>query len=99
MGMVVKMEDIYRLELDEMAEEIYNSRETIKEQDKELKELKDKLDKQTKEYQKILCEQQNEIDQLERNCDAFNEQMNDAAERLNKELDKYKAKERIGSDE
>lgn len=47
------------------------------EQDK----LKQKLEEQTKTYQKTLQEQQNEIDQLERNCDVFNEQMNDAVER------------------
>ena len=46
-----------------------------------IKILKEKLDKQTKEYQKILQEQQLYIDNLERNCDVFNEQMNDAVER------------------
>lgn len=42
--------------------------------------LKQKLEEQTKTYQKILQEQQAEIDNLQRNCDVFNEQMNNAVE-------------------
>lgn len=65
--------------------------QAYKDKEDKIRELvKDKLDEQTKTYQKILNEQQNEIDQLERNCDVFYEQMNDAVERtveLNKLLD------------
>ncbi len=43
--------------------------------------LKAKLEQQTKVYQQSLQEMQREIDDLQRNCDVFNEQMNDAVER------------------
>lgn len=43
--------------------------------------LKAKLEQQTKVYQQSLQEMQMEIDDLQRNCDVFNEQMNDAVER------------------
>ena len=43
--------------------------------------LKAKLEQQTKVYQQSLQEMQNEIDDLQRNCDVFNEQMNDAVAR------------------
>ena len=52
--------------------------------------LKAKLEQQTKVYQQSLQEMQNEVDDLQRNCDVFNEQMNDAVERateLQTELD------------
>lgn len=63
--------------------------QAYKDKEDKIRELvKDCEDEQTKTYQKILQVQQNEIDQLERNCDVFYEQMNDAVERtveLNKE--------------
>jgi hypothetical protein len=43
------MDIIYQMELDEMAEEIYNSREIIKEQDIELDKYKAK-EKELREY-------------------------------------------------
>ena len=71
--------------------------------------LKQKLAEQTKTYQKILQEQQAEIDNLQRNCDVFNEHMNNAVERtvelnkqkqnlkewLEEEINKPKRKEKI----
>jgi hypothetical protein len=45
-----------------------------------------------KTYQKSLIEMQNDIDNLQRNCDCYYEQMNDAVERtieLNVYKDKY----------
>lgn len=69
-----------------MYNELYEENEKLKQDNEE----------QTKTYQKILQEQQTEIDNLQRNCDLFNEQMNDAVERameLQKQLQAYKDKE------